>query len=58
MDKKEKFKVQTYLDDGRVFFYFVGSADKAREHAAAIVPADTAIMMVKANLSTILLIGF
>lgn len=37
MAKKARFKVSVYIDDGRVFFYFVGSADKAREHAAAIV---------------------
>jgi hypothetical protein len=31
------FKVQVYLDDGRVFEYEVSSAEKVREHAAAII---------------------
>lgn len=31
------FKVSTYLDDGRIYFYYVPTHDKAREHAAAIV---------------------
>jgi len=36
--KKEKgFKISTYLDDGRVFYYRVPTHAKAREHAAAIV---------------------
>jgi hypothetical protein len=30
-------KVQTYLDDGRVFEYSVTDEGKAREHASAIV---------------------
>lgn len=34
---KEKFKISVYLDDGRVFSYCVPTADKAREHSAAIV---------------------
>lgn len=33
----ETFKVQVYMDDGRVFEYKVPSAEKVREHAAAIV---------------------
>lgn len=33
----EKFKVQVYIDDGRVFSYKVSSADKVREHADAII---------------------
>lgn len=38
MPKKSKgLKVSTYLDDGRIFFYYVPDASKAREHAAAIV---------------------
>lgn len=37
MAKKEQFKVSTYLDDGRIFVYYVPTADKAREHSAAIV---------------------
>jgi hypothetical protein len=32
-----RVKVQTYLDDGRVFEYEVASGDKGREHASAIV---------------------
>ncbi len=35
-DEKE-FKVSVYLDDGRIFFYHVPTANKAREHSAAIV---------------------
>ena len=30
-------KIEVYLDDGRVFQYEVATADKAREHADAIV---------------------
>lgn len=30
-------KLQVYLDDGRVFEYECGSAEKVREHAFAIV---------------------
>jgi hypothetical protein len=33
----DKYTVHVYLDDGRVFYYQVPSADKAREHSAAIV---------------------
>lgn len=33
----EKFVIRVYLDDGRVFSYKVDSAEKVREHAAAIV---------------------
>lgn len=29
--------VEVYIDDGRVYSYEVANADKAREHAAAIV---------------------
>lgn len=37
-EKKPKgFRVSTYLDDGRVYSYYVPTHDKAREHAAAIV---------------------
>lgn len=32
-----KYTIATYLDDGRVFSYEVGSASSAREHASAIV---------------------
>ncbi len=32
-----KTKIQTYLDDGRVFEYEVRDGAKGREHAAAIV---------------------
>lgn len=32
-----KTKIETYLDDGRVFSYTVSSEDKGREHASAIV---------------------
>lgn len=35
--KTKPFKILTYLDDGRVFEYEVESAEKAREHSAAIV---------------------
>ena len=35
--EKEKFKIQIYLDDGRIFYYYVESAEKVREHSAAIV---------------------
>lgn len=30
-------KVQTYLDDGRVFEYEVATPEKGREHASAII---------------------
>lgn len=33
----DKFSIQVYLDDGRVFEYDVESAEKVREHAFAIV---------------------
>lgn len=33
----KKITVQTYLDDGRVFWYEVDNEGKGREHAAAIV---------------------
>lgn len=32
-----KFEVKVYLDDGRIFKYEVGSSDKVREHAHAII---------------------
>jgi predicted SnoaL-like aldol condensation-catalyzing enzyme len=32
-----KFTIQVYLDDGRIFEYEVDSPDKAREHASAII---------------------
>lgn len=37
MDKNEKITVEVYLDDGRVAYYEVASADKAREHIGAII---------------------
>ncbi len=33
----EKFTIQVYLDDGRIFEYDVVSAEKVREHASAII---------------------
>ena len=33
----DKITIRVYLDDGRVYEYEVEGADKAREHAAAIV---------------------
>lgn len=33
----KKYTVEVYLDDGRVFMYDVGSPEKVREHAFAIV---------------------
>jgi len=36
-NKKKGLKVSTYIDDGRIFFYFVPSAEKAREHSAAFI---------------------
>jgi len=35
-DSMDKFTIKVYMDDGRVFYYDVESADKAREHASAI----------------------
>jgi hypothetical protein len=32
-----KFTIQVYLDDGRIFEYEVDSPDKAREHASVII---------------------
>jgi len=32
-----EFKIEIYLDDGRIFWYFVDSHDSVREHTAAIV---------------------
>lgn len=38
LDAPDKgFRLEVYLDDGRVFEYEVDSADKVREHSAAIV---------------------
>lgn len=39
MDNEDvnQVKVKVYLDDGRVFEYFVTDAQKGREHACAIV---------------------
>ena len=37
MKKAEKFPIEVYLDDGRVFEYSVDSEGKVREHAFAIV---------------------
>lgn len=34
---KEKIVVEVYLDDGRVAWYEVDSAEKAREHIGAII---------------------
>lgn len=31
------YKVEVYLDDGRVFSYEVSSPEKVREHASAII---------------------
>ena len=31
------FKINVYLDDGRIFYYEVPTADKVREHASAII---------------------
>lgn len=33
------YNIDIYMDDGRVFSYNVESADKVREHAAAIISA-------------------
>lgn len=33
----KQFKISTYIDNGVVFYYYVDSASKAREHAAAII---------------------
>jgi hypothetical protein len=33
----EEFKIEVYLDDGRIFLYHVKSEDKVREHAHAII---------------------
>jgi len=35
--EQNKFNIEVYIDDGRVFYYTVVSAEKVREHAAAIV---------------------
>ena len=35
-DSKE-LKVSIYLDDGRTYFYYVPTPDRAREHADAII---------------------
>jgi len=31
------FEVLVYLDDGRIFYYDVESAEKVREHSSAII---------------------
>jgi hypothetical protein len=31
------FKLDVYLDNGVIFSYFVGSVEKVREHASAII---------------------
>lgn len=31
------FKISIYLDDGRIFWYNLETAEKVREHAAAII---------------------
>lgn len=33
----EEYRIEVYLDDGRVFSYHVESAAKVREHVSAIV---------------------
>jgi len=35
--QNDTFPVEVYLDDGRVFYYYVTSAEKVREHASAII---------------------
>lgn len=35
--ESSKFKIEVYLDDGRVFEYEVANAGKVREHAHAII---------------------
>jgi hypothetical protein len=35
--ESKKFLVEVYLDDGRVFEYYVNSEEKVREHASAII---------------------
>jgi len=37
MSETVRVKISVYMDDGRVFEYSVDSADKAREHAHAII---------------------
>lgn len=36
-EKDGKFKISVYIKDGRVFFYYVPTSSKAREHSAAII---------------------
>lgn len=36
-DTTNKIQVMVYLDDGRIFYYYVDGAGKGREHASAIV---------------------
>jgi hypothetical protein len=33
----QKFEIQVYLDDGRIFYYEVNSTEKVREHTSAII---------------------
>jgi len=33
---KENYKIEVYLDDGRIFCYSVESEEKVREHTSAI----------------------
>ena len=38
MTKEQQYKISVYIDDGRVFEYFVATPDKAREqHIHAII---------------------
>ena len=37
MDTNTKFIIDVYIDDGRIFYYYVDSAEKVREHASAII---------------------
>ena len=37
--RRRSFVISTYVDDGRVFYYRVGSESTAREHSAAIARA-------------------
>lgn len=34
---QQGLKISVYIDDGRIFYYFVPNAGKAREHSAAII---------------------
>jgi hypothetical protein len=35
--ENKKFKISVYLDDGRIFLYYVDSPGKVREHTSAII---------------------